>query len=105
MSHRSRNLLTATAAALTVAAVGATATAEAAVRDCDADASANVTISSARNMTCRAAQRDMARYRGSIKRRFTTPRGFHCRRVSGDRLGGQWRCVKGAKAYRFEFSD
>jgi hypothetical protein len=42
---------------------------------------------------------------GSIKRHFTTPGGFACSRVSGDRLGGQWRCVKGNRAYRFEFGD
>jgi hypothetical protein len=65
----------------------------------------NLLISSARNMTCRAARREMRRYRRSIYRRFTTPGGFHCHRVSGNRLGGQWRCVKGRRAYRFEFGD
>jgi hypothetical protein len=65
----------------------------------------NVLISSARNMTCRAAAREMRRYRGSIKRRFRTPRGFRCSRVSGNSLGGQWRCVRGIRAFRFEFGD
>ena len=65
----------------------------------------NTLISSARNMTCRAAARELRRYRGSIHRRFRTPGGFQCRRVSGGRLGGQWRCVKGTRAFRFEFGD
>ena len=99
-----RHLIVATAA-ITVAAVGATTDASAAVRDCHSSTSDNAYVSSARNMTCRAARRDLRRYRGSIKRHFTTPGGFRCGRVSGDRLGGQWRCVKGAKAYRFEFGD
>jgi hypothetical protein len=65
----------------------------------------NVLISSARNMTCRAAAREMRRYRGSIKRRFRTPGRFACSRVSGNSLGGQWRCVRGIRAFRFEFGD
>ena len=65
----------------------------------------NTLISSARNMTCRAAARELRRYRGSIHRRFRTPGGFLCGRVSGGRLGGQWRCVKGGRAFRFEFGD
>jgi hypothetical protein len=65
----------------------------------------NVLISSARNMRCRAAARDTRRYRRPIYRRFRTPGGFRCARVSGGPLGGQWRCVRGRKAYRFEFGD
>ena len=65
----------------------------------------NVLISSARNMSCTAAAREMRRYRGSIARRFRTPGGFACYRVSGVPVGGQWRCVRGARAFRFEFGD
>ncbi len=65
----------------------------------------NIVISSARNMRCRAAERDMERYRGPIRRRFKTPGGFRCLRVSGGAYGGQWRCVKGGRAYRFDFGD
>jgi hypothetical protein len=65
----------------------------------------NVLISSARNMTCRAARKDMRSYRGQIFRTFKTPGGFRCGRVSGGRLGGQWRCVKKRNAYRFDFGD
>jgi hypothetical protein len=87
------------------AAGGATATASG-VRDCNLWASyPNVKIDSARNMTCRAARRQMRRYKGSISRRFTTPGGFHCHRVSGNRIAGQWRCTKGVRAFRFDFSD
>jgi len=56
-------------------------------------------------MTCRAAAQDMRRYRGQISRRFRTPGGFVCARVSGAQFGGQWRCVSGTRAYRFEFRD
>jgi hypothetical protein len=65
----------------------------------------NLLISSARNMSCRQAVRDMRRYRRSISRRFTTPGGFACVRVSGGDLGGQWRCTNGSRAYRFDFGD
>jgi hypothetical protein len=100
-------LAAAVAAAAPGAAVGPTAfgALPARVVNCHARVDFNVTISSARNMRCRTARRDMRRYRGSIARRFRTPGGFRCRRVSGTRLGGQWRCVRGRKAYRFEFGD
>jgi hypothetical protein len=76
------------------------------VHDCHAWAYyPNVLISSVRNMRCRTAKRDMRRYKEPIYRRFTTPGGFRCRRVSGSSHGGQWRCVRGRKAYRFEFGD
>lgn len=76
------------------------------VVDCHSWASyPNILISSARNMTCRRARNDMRAYRGQIHRRFRTPGGFRCRRVSGTSLGGQWRCVNGSRAYRFEFGD
>jgi hypothetical protein len=98
--------------ALAAPAVGADARAEsepakaAAVRDCHTYAYyPSVLISSARNMSCRAARREMRRYRRPIYRRFRTPGGFRCSRVSGGRLGGQWRCVRGARAFRFEFGD
>jgi hypothetical protein len=76
------------------------------VRDCHAWASyPNVLISSVRNMRCRAAKRDMRRYEGPISFSFRTPGGFRCRRVSGVPEGGQWRCVKDTRAYRFDFGD
>jgi hypothetical protein len=56
-------------------------------------------------MKCKTARKDIRSYRGSIKKHFTTPGGFKCHRVSGGRLAGQWRCVKGRKAYRFDFGD
>ena len=90
-------------------AAGATGAAGATPRgviDCDIWASyPNVLISSARNMSCRAPAREIRRYRGSISRRFSTPGGFACYGVSGGRLGGQWRCVSGERAFRFEFGD
>ncbi len=65
----------------------------------------NLVVSSARNMTCRAAAHELRRYKKSIFRRFRTPGGFLCTRVSGGALGGQWRCVRGPQAFRFEFGD
>ena len=85
------------------ASVGAEA---ARARNCDMFAYyPNLKITWARNMTCRAAKREMKRYNGSIKRRFRTPNGFDCRRVSGGELGGRWRCVKESRAFRFDFGD
>jgi len=72
---------------------------------CHAHADFNILISSARNMTCRAAAQEMRRYKGSIRTRFRTPGGFGCYRVSGSRFAGQWRCVRRTQAFRFEFSD
>ena len=91
-----------------VVLLGCTAPAEAAplrLRSCDTRADFNLHISSARNMFCRTARRDLRRHVGSISFSFRTPGGFRCTRVSGNALVGQWRCVKGRKAYRFEFSD
>ena len=79
--------------------------ASARVIDCNVTASETQVISSARNMTCRAASRDLRRYRGHITSSFHTPGGFRCRQVSGQRLYGQWRCVNGSRAYRFDFLD
>jgi hypothetical protein len=93
-------LLLVLAAAL---AVPGSATAE--VHGCNHHADFNVLISSARNMGCAKARGEMRRYKGSIRKTFTTPRGFRCRRVAGGRLGGQWRCAKGHRAFRFEFGD
>jgi hypothetical protein len=81
------------------------AEAPAKVRDCHTHADFNLLISSARNMRCKTARRDLRRHHGSISFRFRTPGGFTCTRVSGTALAGQWRCVKQRKAYRFEFSD
>jgi hypothetical protein len=98
--------IAATTAILAIAAGASADEALAKVRNCHSWAYyPNVLISLARNMKCKTAKKDMRRYKGSIKKSFTTPGGFHCHRVSGGRLGGQWRCVKGAKAYRFEFGD
>lgn len=92
------------AAALGVAA--GPGVAAAAVVDCDVFAyEPNLKITSARNMTCRRAVREMRRYRGSVRRCFRTPGGFWCTRVSAGELGGQWRCVRRSRAFRFEFGD
>lgn len=81
------------------------APASAAVHGCSLTASETQVITSVRNMGCRAAKRDLNAYRGFIKKSFKTPGGFRCTRVSGGRLGGEWRCVKAKRAYRFAFGD
>lgn len=88
------------------AAVAARESGLAGVRRCHVFAPyPNIVVTSARNMTCLAAARELRRYRGSITRVFRTPGGFVCRRVSGGRLGGEWRCVRQTRAFRFEFGD
>ena len=90
----------------TVIAALAISASPANVVDCNSWASyPNIKISSARNMTCRAAVVEMRRYRGQIFRRFRTPGRFTCSRVSGGNFGGQWRCVRATQAFRFEFGD
>ena len=103
-----RLVRTRAALVMTVVLLGSASPSEAAptrLRSCSTRADFNLLISSARNMFCRTARRDLRRHRGPIAFRFSTPGGFHCMRVSGTALAGQWRCVKGRKAYRFEFSD
>jgi hypothetical protein len=92
-------------AVVAAAMAGGGGVASARVVGCHNQVDFNLVISSARDMRCSNAAREMKRYRGSIKFRFTTPHGFHCKRVSGNRLGGQWRCVRRSKAFRFEFGD
>lgn len=97
---------TAGSAAASLNAQSAPTAQSALVRDCHHWAYwPNVLISSARNMTCRRAKRLMRQYRAPIYRTFTIPAGFYCYRVSGGSLGGQWRCVKGSRAFRFDFGD
>jgi hypothetical protein len=93
------------AAALAATCAAAVPDASARVVGCHTHADFNLLITSVRNLSCRDAAREMRRYRGSISRTFRTPHHFTCRRVSGNRLGGQWRCVRRSKAFRFEFGD
>jgi hypothetical protein len=94
-------LIALAAAALLALPAGARAS----LHDCDVQATNTATISSSRDMSCETAAREMRRYRGNISTTFRTPGRFRCGRVSGGELSGQWRCVKGHKAFRFEFAD
>lgn len=76
----------------------------ASVRDCNNRAWETSHISSVRNMRCRGAATVLRRYRGVVRRVFRVS-GFRCRRVSGVPQGGQWRCARARKAFRFEFGD
>lgn len=101
--NRSSSLCAVAGAAL-VALVPA-GTAQAKVVDCSVYAKApNTKISSARGMTCAEAAGVMKAYRGQIGRTFIAQH-FRCTQVSGSQFGGQWRCVRGARAFRFEFKD
>jgi hypothetical protein len=64
----------------------------------------NTLISSARGLSCAAATKVMKSYKGDISKTFKV-QAFRCGQVSGSQYGGQWRCVNGAKAFRFEFKD
>jgi hypothetical protein len=89
---------------LSLALVPATA-ASAKVVDCSTYADfPNTRISSARGLSCASAATIMKSYRGEISPTFTV-RKYRCTQVSGSQFGGQWRCVRGAKAFRFEFKD
>ncbi len=101
---RVRTILVLAVLALAAGAAAGAGPAAAAVRECSAKVDFNLKISSARNMTCTRARTVMRGYKGSIKRRFSTG-GFACARVRGTNLSGQWRCVRGRRAFRFEFSD
>lgn len=94
--------LAAGAALLALVPAGA---AQAKVVDCSTYADfPNTKISSARGMSCAAAVKVMKSYRGDISRTFTV-QSFRCTQVSGSPFGGQWRCMRGARAFRFEFKD
>ncbi len=102
-------VLIAVAAAFAVPgnAMGSPPAASAEVHDCNHWVHyPNMKISSARNMSCRRARGEMRCDPQPTRYRFTTRcRRFRCVRVSGMPLGGQWRCTKGRRAFRFEFGD
>ena len=77
----------------------------ASLHSCNIQATNTTVISSARDMSCATAAREMRTYRGDISKTFKTPGGFSCTQVSGAQFGGQWRCVRTHKAFRFEFGD
>ncbi|MDQ4048547.1 MAG: hypothetical protein M3131_04075 [Actinomycetota bacterium] len=63
-----------------------------------------ITITSTRNMLCRSAVRVMRAHNRPIPGSFRTS-GYRCRRISGSRLGGTWRCARSNRAFRFSFGD
>ena len=78
-----KSYLLATGAVGCAAASGALAAgaAPAGVVGCHHHADFNLLVSSARNMSCTAAKRELRRYRGSISRSFRTPGGVEIRIV------------------------
>ena len=103
MVRRNLVALAVMAAALVPAAGAGAAPTE--VTRCNDPVDFNVVIGLVRNMRCRNAVLEMKRYHSSIRYRFTTPHGFHCKRASGTSLGGDWRCVRRSKVFRFAFGD
>jgi hypothetical protein len=100
-----KNLALSLSLGLALVALVPTAAAQAKVVDCSTYADyPNIKISSARGMSCTSAVRVMKSNRGDISKTFKV-QGFTCTQVSGSQFGGQWRCVKGARAFRFEFKD
>lgn len=74
------------------------------VHKCRNRVGATITITSTRNMLCRSAVRVMRAHNRPISTRFTTS-GYRCVRISGQALGGTWRCLKGSRGFRFAFGD
>jgi hypothetical protein len=98
-------LSTVTASAVPTAAQDEEYTDPFAWKKCSAKVSSNLKITAVRRMRCKAAQRVMRRYDGSISRKFSTA-GFNCKRVKGRAVSGIWRCKKGSSnAFRFAFGD
>lgn len=86
--------------------VGTVASASAdTVIDCALVATGTTVVSSARNMSCADARRRLRSYRGEITATIRLGDGFRCVQQSGGMLSGQWRCVSGHRAFRFEFRD
>lgn len=106
MSNPTKKVLPLTTLAVLAAAALPAAAPAASVVTCSSYADEpNLLISSARGLSCASATSVMKAYRGEISRRFKAPRGFTCTRVHGVSTGGQWRCVNGKRAFRFEFKD
>jgi hypothetical protein len=73
---------------------------------CHTYAYETVYVFAARNMSCRAAKRDIRRSGNKVAtRRYRSARGFRCKRYKGGELAGLWRCRKGRRLYRYSFSD
>jgi hypothetical protein len=103
MRARVRLVLSVAAATTAFASLSAPA-ADAFVHRCNLPEDGTITVTSVRNMTCAQARAVERAYRGSISRRFRMGR-FSCYRTSGMALAGEWRCVRGSRAFRFDFAD
>ena len=98
----------ATTALLLAVPLAAPAASPAAVVDCPRPDNTGdfmldtVFATSARNMSCDAATRDILRHRKAFRRSFKTPGGFRCVRTSTGERSSRWRCTRRSRAYRFE---
>jgi hypothetical protein len=102
-------ILTVVALALAISASTAAPAAPAARVSAVADCSVWVwegyaRVTSARNVRCGLAARDLSHYGGRVRSRFTTPGGYTCRVTVMGASGGEWRCTSGARAYRFDYA-
>jgi 3-hydroxymyristoyl/3-hydroxydecanoyl-(acyl carrier protein) dehydratase len=108
MRHRSLAAVAATAAVAVAVAGSLAGAAQAKTRNCNFLLVNDTTaILSAKNMSCKAAQHALKRYKGHYPKHFTTPGGFKCKRTfqAGGGLVINWRCAKGRKSFRVGFGD
>lgn len=88
-------------AAFVVALLAGAQPADARVRNCEiVDGSVAAVVTSARNMTCRAAARDIRRSKYRTHER--TVGGFRCASTGRPYF---WRCTKGRQAYRWNYFE
>lgn len=96
------------AVALVVASFAVTPASAAGVTQCKTKVYAGqspVYVTSVRGLTCKSAAAEQRRYKWTGKNTFRTPGGYSCKPSGRGAVGYQIRCVKGARAYRIEFSD
>ena len=79
--------------------------AQARVRGCRVLVEETQLVTSARNMSCASAARDLRLTGYKAERSYRSHGGFHCRRLSGTDLSNTVRCERGVRAYRYAFGD
>lgn len=96
-----------TLVAVVLAGLATVPAAQAGVRDCNVQVfGPSLVVTSARSMSCVAAARDIRRSASvCCQRRFISAGRFACRLLRGGEYAGEFRCVRGGRAYRFEASE
>lgn len=96
-----------TAVAVCLAACALVSPASAAVSDCSTSVyGTSLVITSVRDMSCAQAAADQRRSRQCCLPRFRSAGGFRCSiSINRGLYAAQFRCVRGSRAYRFEYSE